>query len=81
MTVTTGSIVWLLVGSLILAALAVVVDRINFPQKPFRARRIRTSGAGASRDRTGAHIVDEFDDDQGDGQGDGTPQPRRSTGP
>lgn len=77
MTVTTGSIIWLLIGSLILAVLAVVVDRINFPQKPFRARRIRTSDDGASRDRTGAHIVDEFDDDPSDAAS----GPQRAPGP
>lgn len=59
MTVTAGVVVWLLIGSLILAGLAVVLDRVNFPQKPFRPRRIQTGVSGADRDRTGAHIVDE----------------------
>lgn len=58
MTITAGTIVWLLLGSLILAGLAVVLDRVNFPQKPFRPRRIHTGARGASRDRTGAHIIE-----------------------
>lgn len=58
MTIDTGSVTWLVVGALILGLLAVVLDRVNFPQKPFRAKRIRTEARGASRDRTGAHIID-----------------------
>jgi hypothetical protein len=54
-----STITWLILGALILSALAVVLDRVNFPQKPFRARQIVTVGDKAPRDRTGAHIVDE----------------------
>ncbi|MEM9133550.1 MAG: hypothetical protein AAF962_22910 [Actinomycetota bacterium] len=64
MSLSAGLIVWLLLGSLVLAALAVVLDRVNFPQKPFRPRRIHTGEEGATRDRTGAHIVEEIESDK-----------------
>lgn len=70
MSLSAGLIVWLLLGSLVLASLAVVLDRVNFPQKPFRPRRIHTGDEGATRDRTGAHIVDESGGDKAaDGKG------------
>lgn len=59
MTIDAGTVTWLVLGALLLGVLAVVVDRVNFPQKPFRAKRIETGERGAARDRTGAHIVDE----------------------
>lgn len=62
MTIDAGTVTWLVLGALMLGALAVVIDRVNFPQKPFRPKRIETSAEGAARDRTGAHILDEFDD-------------------
>ena len=65
MSISAGLIIWLLLGSLVLASLAVVLDRVNFPQKPFRPRRIHTGEEGATRDRTGAHIVDETESDLG----------------
>lgn len=65
MTITAGTIVWLLIGSLILGGLAVVLDRVNFPQKPFRPRRIHTGSEGATRDRTGAHVIDDADPTEG----------------
>jgi hypothetical protein len=58
MTIDAGTITWLVVGALLLGALAVVIDRVNFPQKPFRPKRIEPGDGGASRDRTGAHIVE-----------------------
>jgi hypothetical protein len=61
-----SSIVWLILGALILSALAVVLDRVNFPQRPFRAKQIVTDGPSAARDRTGAHIVDDEDGDDED---------------
>ena len=55
----TGSTIFLLcLGSLLLALIAVLVDRLNFPQPRFRARQVRPSESTPSRDRTGAHIVD-----------------------
>ena len=50
---------------MLLATLAVVLDRVNFPQKPFRPKRIETGTRGATRDRTGAHILD-LDEDEDD---------------
>jgi hypothetical protein len=39
--------------------MAVVLDRLNFPQPRFRAKGVRIDPHdGPSRDRTGAHIVD-----------------------
>ena len=64
----TGSIIFLLcAGALVLSLIAVLVDRLNFPQSRFRPRQIRTSARHPTRDRTGAQIievdsVDEADD-------------------
>ena len=66
MTLDAGTITWLLLGAILLGALAVVIDRVNFPQKPFRPKRIETGVRGAARDRTGAHIVDDDDYDNDD---------------
>lgn len=52
------SILMLCAGALLLALIAVVLDRVNFPQRRFRPKRIQISEHGAARDRTGAHIVD-----------------------
>lgn len=54
----TDSILYLCLGALALAVIAVLVDRVNFPQRRFRPKRIRIAEEGAARDRTGAHIVD-----------------------
>ncbi len=55
----TGSTIFLLcLGALLLALIAVLVDRLNFPQPRFRGRQVRPSERTPSRDRTGAHIVD-----------------------
>lgn len=59
MSVGPTLITWLVFAALVLGLLAVVLDRVNFPQKPFQAKRIRTGAKGASRDRTGAHIIDD----------------------
>ena len=63
MIIDGGSITWLVLGALILGTMAVVLDRVNFPQRPFQARRIKIPQRGSSRDRTGAHILDESEDD------------------
>lgn len=73
MTIEAGTITWLVLGALLLAALAVVIDRVNFPQRPFRPKRIETSEAGAARDRTGAHILDELEDERADADSEGDP--------
>lgn len=55
-----GTTLVLMGGSLVLAALAVLIDRLNFPQRPFRPRTVEpVNGRPPRRDRTGAHIVDE----------------------
>ena len=60
----TFSVLALVLGALFLSLIAVLVDRINFPQRRFRPKQIQTGDHGATRDRTGAHIVevpaDEF---------------------
>ncbi len=54
----TQQTVLLLAGAgLILGLIAVVIDRLNFPQPRFRAKGVRV-GDEQARDRTGAHIVD-----------------------
>jgi hypothetical protein len=56
----TGATIALVLGALILSALAVLIDRLNFPQRPFRSRGgCLPSWIGTARDRTGAHMVDE----------------------
>lgn len=49
-------------GALILAAAAVAIDRLNFPQRPFRPEQL-PDGKVVRRDRTGAHIVEEDSDE------------------
>lgn len=66
MTIDAGTITLLVFASLVLGLLAVVLDRVNFPQKPFYAKRIRTGPGGARRDRTGAHIIDTDEPTDGD---------------
>lgn len=45
---------------MILGLIAVVIDRLNFPQRKFRPKTvaIEPKERHAARDRTGAHIVD-----------------------
>lgn len=72
MTINAGTVTWLVVAALVLGVLAVVLDRVNFPQKPFRPKRIQTGASGSSRDRTGAHIIDgDAPDDEATSPGDG----------
>lgn len=50
----------LVIGALVLSALAVLVDRLNFPQRPFKPRTVDlTDGKEPPRDRTGAHMIDD----------------------
>ncbi len=54
----TQQTVLILAGAgLILGLIAVVIDRLNFPQPKFRAKGVRV-GEDQARDRTGAHIVE-----------------------
>lgn len=51
-------LIGLVIAALVLAVAAVVVDRLNFPQRPFRPRRVPSiDGREPPRDRTGAHIT------------------------
>jgi hypothetical protein len=55
-------LVALVIAALVLAALAVLVDRLNFPQRRFRPRSVPlVEGEEPRRDRTGAHIVGDSD--------------------
>lgn len=65
MIVDASTITWLVVGALLLGVMAVVLDRVNFPQKPFKPKRIETGGHAETRDRTGAHILDVDEEDLG----------------
>lgn len=73
MDLTGGNILLLCLGALILALIAVLIDRINFPQPRFRARQIRPSERTPARDRTGAHIVDVDSFEEADGRLDPSP--------
>lgn len=46
-------------AALLLGLVAVLIDRLNFPQSRFRSSRVSTEGRGPHRDRTGAHVIDE----------------------
>ena len=58
--------VFLLIGAaIVLGLIAVLIDRLNFPQRPFRPKAVAVDHKRrAARDRTGAHILDV--DDSGD---------------
>ena len=49
-------------AGLLLALIAVIIDRLNFPQRKFTPKRVWTYGRGPFRDRTGAHIVEEYEE-------------------
>ncbi len=57
----TQTYVFLLIGAAIIVGLiAVLIDRLNFPQKRFRPKAVAVDHKGrAARDRTGAHIIDD----------------------
>ncbi len=65
----TENVVFELIGAaILLGLLAVLIDRINFPQNRFRPKAVAIGRrTGTARDRTGAHIIDldsdEFDDE------------------
>ncbi len=58
MELTGSTILLMAIGALLLSLIAVLVDRLNFPQPRFRSRQVRPSESTPSRDRTGAHVVD-----------------------
>ncbi len=57
---TQQTVLLLCAGGLLLGLIAVVIDRLNFPQRKFQAKtvEIEADERGSRRDRTGAHIVD-----------------------
>lgn len=56
MELSGGNLILLCLGALTLSIIALLIDRINFTQRPFRPRKI-TTAERPQRDRTGAHIV------------------------
>lgn len=62
MELTANNLFLLCLAALALAVVAVIVDRLNFPQRPFRAKMIKPPERGQTKDRTGAHVVDKTDD-------------------
>lgn len=62
-----GLVFTLLLSALVLAAIAVIIDRLNFPQRPFRPKRLQAGHHGPDRDRTGAHIRDVYIDERRSG--------------
>ncbi|MDA3040929.1 MAG: hypothetical protein O3C27_15650 [Actinomycetota bacterium] len=48
----------LLAGALLLGLIAVLIDRLNFPQRRFVPKRTALVKGTRHRDRTGAHITD-----------------------
>lgn len=61
-----SNVVFLLIGAaIVLGLIAVLIDRLNFPQKRFRPKAVAVDHLGrAARDRTGAHIIDLDPDDE-----------------
>ena len=56
---TANTVYLLCAGGLIMGAIGVIIDRLNFPQRRFMAKGVSISSEiGATRDRTGAHILD-----------------------
>jgi hypothetical protein len=58
--VTTQALLVLAGIGLLVALVSVLIDRLNFPQPRFRARKVVYDRRGPHRDRTGAHIVDDM---------------------
>jgi hypothetical protein len=55
-------LLYLALAGLLLGLVAVIIDRLNFPQPRFRPRTVVDEGRRRTpRDRTGAHVV--VDDD------------------
>lgn len=53
---TQTLVLQLCAAGLILSLAAVLIDRLNFPQRRFRAKSIEVERRYSSRDRTGAHV-------------------------
>lgn len=56
---TQSTIFALCAGGFVLGLIAVIIDRLNFPQRRFVPRGVPPQDHGPNRDRTGAHIVDD----------------------
>mgnify|MGYP006950442834 CR=1 FL=1 len=56
---TQTAVLLLCAGGVLLGLIAVVIDRLNFPQRRFTAKGVRIDPTNSpNRDRTGAHIID-----------------------
>ena len=53
---TQNDVLLFCAAGLILALAAVIVDRLNFPQRRFRPKAIEVDPRYSNRDRTGAHV-------------------------
>ncbi len=63
---TQQNLMLLFVGAVLLALIGVVIDRLNFPQKPFRPKTTMVEKGWHTRDRTGAHITELAEGDTTD---------------
>lgn len=62
----SNTVLALLAGALLLGLIAVLIDRLNFPQRRFVPKRtVVNRRCGHQRDRTGAHITDLDTEDTG----------------
>lgn len=62
----SNTVLALLAGALLLGLIAVLIDRLNFPQRRFVPKRtVVNRRGGRQRDRTGAHITDLENEDTG----------------
>lgn len=59
MNLTASNLFLMCLAALALAVVAVLIDRFNFPQKPFKAKMVKPAEQGVTKDRTGAHILEE----------------------
>lgn len=44
-------------AGLVLAVAAIIIDRLNFPQRRFRPKVVEMETKYSNRDRTGAHVT------------------------
>jgi hypothetical protein len=63
--VPSNTVLALLAGALLLGLIAVLIDRLNFPQRRFVPKRTVLVEGERHRDRTGAHITDLDPEDPG----------------
>ncbi len=62
MNLTASNLFLMCLAALVLAVVAVVIDRVNFPQKPFKAKLVKPAQRGPTKDRTGAHILEQTEE-------------------